>query len=152
MPKSKFLRIYRMDKYNKILKRVEQRLGNSTTYDFQLEDLGRQLLGAEFRGVFPLDRIPNRLLPGYYIINLDKSYEAGSHWCAICKTTRSAIFYDSFGRTQMLKQIPELSRLNFVFTEDDPEQNPRSEYNCGQRCMTWIILHYLYGDEIALSI
>jgi hypothetical protein len=140
-----------MDKYNKILRKVEQRLGNTTTYDFQLEDLGRELLGSDFRGVFPLDRIPIILVNGYYIINLDKSYEPCSHWCAFVKDKKKSIFYDSFGRTQELKKIPELSRLNFSFTDDDSEQF-KTETNCGARCISWCILHYLYGDQVALSI
>lgn len=140
-----------MDKYERILRKVEQRLGNTTTYDFQLEDLGRELLGSNFRGVYPLDRIPEKILSGYYIVNLDKSYEPGSHWCAFVKNKSRSIFYDSFGRTQELKKMPELSRLNFIFTEDDSEQT-REETNCGARCISWCILHYLYGDLVALSI
>jgi len=139
-----------MEKYNKILERIEGRIGNTTTYDFQLEDLAISLLGGRFNGVFPLDEIPT-LKDGYYIINLDKSYQPGSHWCSIAVSKGDAIFYDSFGRTSELSQIPELSKLNIRFTDPDAEQSI-TQTNCGARCISWCVLHYLYGDRIALSI
>ena len=51
--------------YNKKLKEIEKYTGSDTTYLSQLNDVGKQLLGSKFKGVFPSDKIPK-----FIIINL----------------------------------------------------------------------------------
>ena len=48
-----------------------------------------------FRGVYPLDYLPKRLLrrPSSLIVNLDEHYKPGSHWVAIYIGNRGTSFY-----------------------------------------------------------
>ena len=48
-----------------------------------------------FRGVYPLDHLPRRLLkrPSSLIVNLDEHYKPGSHWVAIFIDNRGRAFY-----------------------------------------------------------
>lgn len=138
--------------YNNILKKVEQFFGhNLTTYDYQLDEYCKMIFGDKWKGVYPIDKIPSPLKDGYYIINLDKSYETGSHWCSICKKGDKIVLYDSFGRTKQLSKIPELIKLKIIFTESDAEQT-EIESNCGQRCTAFLVCCHLYGIEEAIKI
>ena len=66
----------------------------------------------DFLGVFPLDKIPNRLkYPCSFIVNTDPSSKPGQHWLAFYfKKDRHCIFFDSYGNS------PEFFKLkNFIF-------------------------------------
>lgn len=131
-------------------------LGNSTTYLGTLEKVGKKLFGIKFKGVFPSDKIPklNDLSP-YCILNLDSSYEGGSHWIALVKlpNEKGALFYDSFGRDYK-KIIPEVmlsGNGRIKNTEDDAEQEIEQE-DCGQRCLAFIMLYDKKGEKMARQI
>lgn len=131
-------------------------LGDQTTYLSQLEKVGRKLFGIKFKGVFTSDKIPklNDLSP-YCILNLDKSYEGGSHWIALVKLPgkKGALIYDSFGRDYK-KIIPDLMLAGngrIINTDDDSEQQIE-ETNCGQRCLAFIMVYDKNGEEMAKQI
>ena len=51
---------------------------------FQIETILNGKLGYKiFRGVFPLDKLPDYLQPGAYVINTHSSNLPGEHWIAI---------------------------------------------------------------------
>lgn len=52
-----------------------------------------------FKGVFPCDSLPKKFsFPAIFIINLSPNTEPGSHWVAICITSkRYAFYFYSFG-------------------------------------------------------
>lgn len=61
-----------------------------------------------FEGVFALDTLPVYVLrkPSIYIVNLDKSSQGGSHWCAIYfNSNGGAFWFDSFGLYPIKKEI-----------------------------------------------
>lgn len=137
---------------NQKLREVERFMGHSnTTYSNSLENAGRFFLGVKFKGVFPSDKIPqlNDLSP-YCILNLDRSGEPGSHWIALAKTATGALVYDSFGRDHR-RIIPNLrfsGNGRIINTERDKEQSKR-QYNCGQRCISFLTVFDEYGDSVA---
>lgn len=137
--------------YNEILSRVEELVGNKTTYLQDLENQGKKLLGVKFYGVYPSDKIPRlNCIKKYAILNLDKSTEAGSHWVAIAKDGETTLLYDSFGRCHK-KIIPALSKSGngkIINTDRDAEQHIL-ETNCGARCLSFLILMDYAGSEIA---
>lgn len=142
--------------YNNILKKIVTPLvGDKSTFQHDLEKAGRKLLGTEFKGVYPSDKIPVlNDLKKYAIINLDKSTEPGSHWVAIAHQNQKIYVYDSFGR-KTVKILPALFQSGngskILDTEPDPEQKI-DETNCGGRSLSWLIFFEHYGSKNALLI
>jgi hypothetical protein len=111
-----------------------------STYNSDLDVVGKHLWPAEWSGVCPSDKYQPRQTKPYAIINVDKSNEPGSHWMAIC----DGLVYDSFGRkTSSLVDIEHLAD-----TDPDAEQDAAEE-NCGQRCLAWIWVYDKLGREAA---
>jgi hypothetical protein len=141
--------------YDKLLRRIVIPLiGNSTTFQGELEKASIKLLGRLFKGVFPSDKIPplNDLKP-YAILNLDRSDEGGSHWVAIAREGNITYLYDSFGRKGS-KIIPSLFHSGngrIVNTDLDKEQK-ESETNCGARSLSWLLFFDRYGAKNAVLI
>jgi len=144
--------------YNKVLKEfIQPLMGKDTTYASQLEGAGRKLLGAKFRGVFPSDKIPKlNSLSKYAILNLDKSNEAGSHWVCIAYEQGNegkqdlTYFYDSFNRRPR-EIIPNLEYTGNgrIVVEDNDIDQKIDENNCGQRCLSYLVVYDILGDEYA---
>lgn len=137
--------------YNTLLRKVEKRMGNETTFSNDLHNVAKSLLGHKFQGIFTADKLPKltKTQP-YAIVNLDSSWEEGSHWIALAKSGKKVIFYDSFGRPNS-SILPLLKGGNVVNTEDDAEQK-MEETNCGQRSTSWLLLFDKYGEKMALQV
>jgi hypothetical protein len=135
---------------------LEPYIGNGVTYGNQLHEIGTSLFGPSlFRGVYAADELPDfdSKHHGYYcIVNLDKSYESGSHWIAMAKKDSRCptYFYDSFGRHHA-DIMAGLDELNVKSTELDAEQSKR-ETNCGLRCMAWLCVFHVHGCKVAATI
>lgn len=140
--------------YRRILARIEKRIGNTTTDENQLEDVGAELFGPSFRGVFASDRVP-RLASDrpYCIANTDREGEAGTHWLALAvyPSTPNVFLYDSFGRpTRSL--VPWIRGSGKVVDSDLDAEQRESESNCGQRCLAWLVVFDELGPDAALCI
>jgi len=127
--------------YYRFLRLIEKNLGKDVTYDSDLTRVGRYLFGKKYLGTFPWDKRPKgspggSKVKGYYIVNLDKTGEPGTHWCAVA----DGLFYDSFGRALMPDR-----------TDDDPEQHVL-ENNCGQRCLAFLCVYERHGRAVAKKI
>lgn len=140
--------------YNTILRRVEKMLGNETTFSNDLGNVAKSLLGSKFKGIFPADKLPRltKTQP-YAIVNLDSSWEQGSHWIALAKSGKKIVFYDSFGRPSksILPLLKGGGGTTIVNTDDDAEQEIE-ETNCGQRATSWLLLFDKYGEKMALQV
>jgi hypothetical protein len=140
--------------YNTLLRKVEKRMGNETTFSNDLAVVAKSLLGHKFQGIFTADKLPKltKTQP-YAIVNLDSSWEEGSHWIALAKSGKKVIFYDSFGRPSksILPLLKGGGGTTIVNTEDDAEQEIH-ETNCGQRSICFILLFDKYGEKMALQI
>ena len=134
-----------MNFYNQYLSLIESCIGHKgPTFTSELDSVGRTLFPKKFKGVFARDSLPHPVTSGYYIVNLDRHDEPGSHWVAIC----DEIFYDSFGRHSK----NELGFLQkWQNTEDDSEQ-VITEEDCGLRCLAWMCVYHVCGLQIALTI
>ena len=141
--------------YNKILEFVETLIGDGVTYSGQLNDIGHQLFGDKFKGVFASNEIPELKNGEHAILNLDRSDQEGSHWIAISKLDSQILVYDSYGRSTNTI-IPVLSTLAggnkmIIEADKDPEQTD-DEYNCGARSIAWLALLELWGPQLALLV
>jgi hypothetical protein len=143
------------DIYNYILNNiVEPDVGNKTTFQKDLHNYGKKVLGHKFQGVFSSDKIPklSKQQP-YAILNLDGSDEPGSHWVSVAKQGKHVIVYDSFGR-KTKKILPSMLKSGnglILDTQYDSEQNIK-ETNCGARSLAWLMLFDKWGYKMALMI
>ena len=140
-----------MNHYNSYMSILKPYIGNGVTYGNELHDIGTSIFGPSlFRGVYAADELPNFDGAFYCIVNLDKSYQSGSHWIAMAKKNSSCptLFYDSFGRdhTDIMAGLHDVKS-----TELDAEQMKR-EKNCGLRCMAWLCVYHVHGCKVEATI
>ena len=101
---------------------VSDYLGNdSTTFESELRECGRELLGELFGGVFAKGEVYPK--NKYVILNTETRDNGGRHWFAIAP---DQYVYDS------------LEKNGFY---EDIEQDQRTK-NCGSRALGWMLLHY----------
>lgn len=129
--------------------KVNSRLGKGITYGSDLNKLARSLFGSKFKGVFASDQLDKlKKEDGYYIFNLDKSDEPGSHWIGVIKSPKGIMVYDSFGRKTREIAPGIYSIGNVRDTEDDAEQKVYED-DCGARTISWMKVYDDYGPAIA---
>jgi hypothetical protein len=166
-----------VDRVNeRLLKKVEQIIGNKTTSNTDLDKIGKYLFQKKYLGTFAADKfpqcrcrsssgIPKTLAQtpnprggcrgdclGYCILNLDKTGMPGSHWVACINLGKTILVYDSFGRktSNILKNVFR-SNIKILDSNYDIEQEIHED-NCGARCITAILLYDEYGKDIFLKI
>lgn len=138
---------------NENLEEVKQLLGNGGTFLIELDNLCKKLFGQKFAGISTSDKLIDlEFNRPYCIYNLDTSKEPGSHWIAVVLYKKNNILiYDSFGRNSK-DIIPNLTNnYKYVDTEHDAEQKDK-ETNCGQRCISFLLLYDKYGYDLAILV
>ena len=136
--------------YDEELEFIENKMNsNSTTNSEQLNNIGKEILGFKFNGVYSNDNVPVLTdSQPYAIVNTHSSKQAGEHWIAIVKVKgyNKCLFYDSYGRNY--NKIMPLSffkkGFKIINTENDAEQGIL-EKNCGQRCLSFLVCYDRYG-------
>ena len=92
-----------------------------------------------YGGTFPIDLLPQPLLSNrIYVINLDESTQAGSHWVQLATLDGSICYFDSFGQpppSQIIKTVAGKT-INYC---DIPIQSPLSQA-CGYHVLTVSLL------------
>ena len=75
-----------MKKYNELVSVIEKRLGKNTTTDnTELHQVGRELFGARFKGVYAADGVPALTVKEpYAVINNKPAASGGEHWLGAC--------------------------------------------------------------------
>lgn len=136
--------------YKRALKEITKIMGVDETDSQQLDAVGSELFGEKWMGCYSSDEIYPRE-EGFYIANLDKRSEPGSHWVAIVRRGKILYFFDSFARQQ--RHTLKLKDPNFVIVS---EANPTivqhaRENNCGQRALAFLLVWDVDPEE-ALSI
>lgn len=128
--------------YNRILRQISSKVGNSETTTSKLSEFGSSMFGDRFVGVFASDKVPKLERGQFLIFNVDDSSKRGTHWLAL--TPR--LVYDSYAR-RIHRLVPNL-HLKQTPTEKDAEQR-KDEDNCGARVLAFLCVYYLYGHNTA---
>lgn len=138
--------------YNDELKKVQKIVGTGLTYSTDLNKTAKKMFGSKFNGVYAADQVNQLQKDGYFIFNLDKSNQPGSHWIAVIKNDSGIMVYDSFGRSskQIIPNIYVITH-NVKDTEHDAEQKILEE-NCGARALAFLEVYHKHGPEIASMI
>ncbi len=135
--------------YEKSFKYFVSIVGNKSTYDEELNKVGKKHFKKKFKGVFSSDNIPILKNKEMLIANLDEESGPGSHWVAVAKENDILWVYDSFGRDihEILPSIYK-GKGNVKSTERDVEQK-LEEDNCGARCLAFLSVFHKYGSKLA---
>lgn len=144
-----------MEDYNKNLELLTEKHNNST-YLNELTSIGKKLFGKKYKGTYARDDIKKIKLSDaspYCIINNSYYITGGEHWTALCKypNKKSFLFYDSFGRSYK-DLIPELKFLGKIKDTDRDVEQKKTEYNCGQRCLSFLLVCDEFGMKTAEKI
>ena len=100
-----------------------------------------------FFGVYAINRLPFVLLskPGAIIINLDASYNPGSHWvCVYLSGAGEGYYFDSFGRPPPALIQSFIERNSRSWTWNHRIYQAEDSTYCGYYC----ILFALYGPKL----
>lgn len=136
--------------YRKCLDIITSDVGLKTVMSDVLESYGREVFSSrKFRGVFARDEIPELKEGQGCIVNNQNHDEEGEHWLALARGSRSGLLlqYDSFGRKNFLVLGIDDSKD----TERDAEQGDEEE-NCGNRCLAFLAVFFLLGEQYAVWI
>ncbi len=104
-----------------------------------------------FGGILPSDKLPVRPKRSqmsrsiYFVVNLDPSTKAGSHW-VVCffKKKGPDVYFDSYGFPPVVDSIKAFMGESFAYNMKQV-QHPLSTA-CGQWCI-FFILHQLYKSQ-----
>jgi hypothetical protein len=100
--------------------------------NIEVENLGKQLLGNLFVGVYPADSAPKNksMINKSVIFNLSKHTEPGSHYIAVLFLRNKILYFDSYGKSLKNKYIRKtLKKFNLpIFYHTQSIQDPNSIY------------------------
>jgi len=149
------------DIFREYKRRLIRLLGRKALYDYQIDEIARELFGSKWLGCNAQDKIVFK--SGYQIINVDTSNQPGSHWCALIQNGNNIYVYDSFARSSqnLLKVLTKSIRLRSpvknrkiqVLDSDrsDSEQRGLSQI-CGHLCIAWLMCAQDFGVKSAMKI
>lgn len=91
-------------------------------------------------GVFMRDTIPTDLpAKSFFVVNLNKSGEAGSHWCCAVRYNKNIFWFDSFGFPCPQDCINTFTKLKLkIWFSEDIYQNINSVI-CGYYCIAFLL-------------
>jgi hypothetical protein len=100
--------------------------GDNITYGDDLLQIGKEILGNKFVGIFTEDDLPIKLKPNTgALVNKPKN----EHWVAqYADSTGKLHTFDSYGRTMGPNPVKDLSGF----------KQKGKQMNCGQRSLTWL--------------
>lgn len=139
------------DSFNKYKKALIAELGPKALDDLTVNKVGKQLFGARWGGVWPIDRVrlkPNRFL----VVNTDPHHKPGEHWIAVyCSKTRAYI-YDSYGRpidklVPLLIDAVKKANMKIGHTNMEPhgEQVGFKSEVCGHCSLSFLLVVQAFG-------
>jgi hypothetical protein len=145
------------DYYKKFTRWLCSYMNNSgVTTAGELNEIGKEMFGDKFTGVYPQDLIPEFHNPCYFIFNIDTHNKEGIHWLGCYFDGTKYFVYDSFGRTSkrivpiFVRQV-KAEQKKYTDADYDPEQKD-SQDDCGQRTLSFLKMVERYGVKNALLI
>lgn len=118
---------------------------NQSITNFEIESVCKRY-HIPLNGVFMKDEL-QELRHGYFVINLNSSWENGSHWCALVCDKRECIWFDSFGAPPP-EEIMELLRKYYTKIHFNGwiVQNINNQ-SCGYYCIVLFMYLQLHRYE-----
>ncbi len=98
-------------------------------------------------GVFMDDELPDRYKDGNYIVNLESSYQSGSHWVAFIKEKGSIYYFDPFGVYPDQPLYENWMKNNYMIYMNDRDLQSISSILCGYFCIGLFLYMKLNTDK-----
>ena len=108
-------------------------LTNSDLYSIAIK------LKLKLNGIYMKDVLPSDLKEGNYIINLQNSYENGSHWTCFIKDKNNIYYYDSFAVVP-----PQNAYDIFIKNADNIYYIDKYDQNIDSTSCGWWCIAFLY--------
>ena len=67
-----------------------------------------------FNGVYSRNNLPKIIEKRAYIINVNEYENTGTHWVALFIKSNEAIYFDSFGKEHITKEINKFINMNMT--------------------------------------
>ena len=158
--KAKFdkeLRLQTKAYHNKLTREIVKEWGNHALNDLEVTKIGKLLLGSKYKNTYPQDRVPFTNSSKYFIINVDKHGEIGSHWCAVYQDSKKNMYvYDSFARPskKLLPYFYDMAKkkdYKLINVNGKSDQHKNS-FICGPISLSWLSSVNKFGIEAARHI
>lgn len=96
-----------------------------------------------YQGCYPCNGLPTRIPveTSYYVVNLERADQPGSHWCSIIVEPERSIYIDSFGFPPNLQTLAWLRRRQRPIFYSKRELQAYSSSRCGFYCCYFILQH-----------
>jgi hypothetical protein len=111
----------------------------------KIRSLLRKRCGKRFLGVFPIDRLPNRLPPYrplLLVCNTDKHDKEGEHWVVLFIDTKGE-FFDSLGEPPARTFETYLNRYCNSFETNERQLQSITSYFCGHYAVYYCLMKCL---------
>ena len=140
--------------FNKTKREIIKKWGNHALDNQEVHEIGKELLGDKFKGVFPSDRLEFK--PGYYIINSDKSGMPGSHWLGIIIKNKTMYVYDSYARktNKLINHLyDKAKKLKYKIVDINKKSDQKnSSQVCGPISISFLLTYNKFGIKGGNSI
>jgi hypothetical protein len=138
-----------MDDYNRYLRIIKRELKDNATTGEELYQIAHELR-LPLTGIYASDEKQKHFRNNScFIINTDRKGQAGTHWVAGINYGGHIYLYDSFGRNNL--NFPSLRNRKIFYTAPDKEQL-EEQTDCGQRCISALLVFYHSGLDAYLSL
>jgi hypothetical protein len=143
-------------KFSKYKKTIIEQVGSKAMYDDEINSICHKLFGSKWAGAYAVDKIPIKKYNyiHYFIVNTDKSNEAGTHWVAVVLHKQNCYIYDSFGRKteNILKPlVGMLNKKSIHFTDSNYTKEQHGDTQiCAQLCIAFLLCFDQFGRDALL--
>lgn len=118
---------------------MDNKKDNSLT-NFEILDILKKY-NLKINGIFMKDKLPHKLQIGFYIINLQSSYEGdGTHWTVFYFNYKLSVYFDSYGFIPPL----EIDRKIKPYVYNNRNIQDYNSSSCGYFCIAFI--KYMYNS------
>lgn len=107
-------------------------------------------LNIKLNDVLMNDEVHNKLLNGYYILNLQNKNQGGSHWVGLIKDNKNIYYFDSYGFPPTQHIVETFKKPYKLFFNDILIQDLKSD-NCGFFCLGLFLYMDNYFDTSILK-
>lgn len=104
----------------------------------QIKQIGTKLLGSEFLGVYPLDKLPFIPVNKAIIVNTHSSNLGGEHWIAVYNKPAKILVFDPLGFYYPNILVSHLSKISKPIVYNKIRYQDPFTTNCGQHCLLWL--------------
>lgn len=117
-------------------KKLNKKLPNRALTDVDIKMFARNL--PYFRGVFMKDKLPKKIRQiECGVVNLDNSYNEGTHWVAYIKINNYCEYFDSYGNLKPPLEILKYLKGGQIYYNYTRYQKFNT-VNCGHLCLMFL--------------